>query len=89
LGASLKARNFTLRLLLGAPVKTRHLHIKVAVGGPSESKVLTHYNSCWGPLWKQSTYTLVQTIQNVVQDIEVGEITGLQTLFATALETEP
>ena len=30
-----------------------------------------------------------QTIQNVVQDIEAGEITGLQTLFATALKTEP
>ena len=29
-----------------------------------------------------------QTIQNVVQDIEAGEITGLQTLFATALKTE-
>jgi len=24
-----------------------------------------------------------------VQDIEAGEITGLQTLFATALKTEP
>jgi len=30
-----------------------------------------------------------QTKQNVVQDIEAGEITGLQTLFATALNTEP
>jgi len=30
-----------------------------------------------------------QTKQNVVQDIEAGEITGLQTLFATALKTEP
>jgi len=30
-----------------------------------------------------------QTIQNAVQDIEAGEITGLQTLFATALKTEP
>jgi len=29
-----------------------------------------------------------QTIQNGVQDIEAGEITGLQTLFATALKTE-
>jgi len=26
-----------------------------------------------------------QTIQNEVQDIEAGEIAGLQTLFATAL----
>ena len=30
-----------------------------------------------------------QTIQNGVQDTEAGEITGLQTLFATALKTEP
>ena len=30
-----------------------------------------------------------QTIQNGVQDIEAGEITGLQTLFPTALKTEP
>jgi len=30
-----------------------------------------------------------QTIQNVVQGIEAGRITGLQTLFATALKTEP
>jgi len=28
-------------------------------------------------------------IQNVVQDIEAGEIIRLQTLFATALKTEP
>jgi len=28
-----------------------------------------------------------QTIQNVAQDIEAGEITGLQTLFATCSAT--
>jgi len=28
-------------------------------------------------------------MQNVVQGIEAGDITGLQTLFATALKTEP
>jgi len=27
-------------------------------------------------------------MQNVVQDIEAGEITGLQTLFTTSLKTE-
>jgi len=30
-----------------------------------------------------------QTKQNVVQGIEAGRMTGLQTLFATALKTEP
>jgi len=30
-----------------------------------------------------------QTKQDVVQGIEAGGITGLQTLFATALKTEP
>jgi len=29
------------------------------------------------------------TLQNAVQGIEAGGITGLQTLFATALKTEP
>jgi len=38
----------------------------------------TLHNAGW---WKQ-------TIQNVVQGIEAGGITGLQTLLATALKTE-
>jgi len=32
---------------------------------------------------------LIKQTQNIVQDIEADEITGLQTLFATALKTEP
>jgi len=35
-----------------------HLHITVAVWGLFDSIVLEHYNCCWGPLWKQGSYTL-------------------------------
>jgi len=31
-------------------LKGRYFHIKVAVVCPFQSKVLRHYNSCWGPL---------------------------------------
>jgi len=48
----------TLQLLLVAPVKARNLQI-TSFWGPFESKVLTHYNYCWIPLyWKYGTYTL-------------------------------
>ena len=39
LAASLKARNFTLHLLLGGPMRARYLHITIAVGVSFESMV--------------------------------------------------
>ena len=41
-----------------ATLEAKYLHIKVAVCDPFESKLLTHYNCCWWPLWKQGTCTL-------------------------------
>jgi len=63
----------TLQLLLGSPFKGRYLHITIDIcvsfkgmelahytcyWAPFESKLLTHYNCCVGPLWKHSTCTL-------------------------------
>jgi len=39
-------------------LKSRYLHMTIAVWGPCETKLLTHYSCCQGPLWKKSTYTL-------------------------------
>ena len=39
---------------LGVPLKEKCLCITVTLG-PFERKVFTHYNCCWGPLWKQSS----------------------------------
>jgi len=38
---------------LGGPLKEKCLCITVILG-PFESKVFTHYNCCWEPVWKQS-----------------------------------
>jgi len=42
----------------GVVLEEQYLHITVAVGGPLDSTVLSYYNCCWWPLWKQGTYTL-------------------------------
>jgi len=39
-------------------LKADYLHIKAAAGSPFQSKVLTHYTCCRGPLSNQGTYTL-------------------------------
>jgi len=43
---------------VGGPFESKAFYVKVAIASPPEIKVLTHYNCCWGPLWKQATYTL-------------------------------
>jgi len=43
---------------LGGLLKEKYLYITVILG-PFESKVLIHYNCCWGPLWKQSSVGLL------------------------------
>jgi len=39
---------------LGGSLKEKCLWFTVTLG-PFESKVFTHFNCCWGPLWKQSS----------------------------------
>jgi len=36
---------------LRGPLKERCITV---ILGPFESKIFSHYNCCWGPLWKQS-----------------------------------
>ena len=43
---------------LGGPLKQKCITVSL---GPFESKVFTHYNCCWGPLWMQSSL-LIQYI---------------------------
>jgi len=49
-GVALKARYLYVKVAAGGPLKVRYLNIEIAVGGLFKSKVLTHYNCCWGPL---------------------------------------
>jgi len=37
---------------LGGPLKEKCITVTLV---PFASKVFTHYNCCWGPLWKQSS----------------------------------
>jgi len=48
----------TLDLVLGALWKQFRLLIHYIYFWASEIKVLTHRSCCWGPIWKQGTYTL-------------------------------
>ena len=52
----MKARYLNIEIAAGGPLKARYLNIEIAVGDPFESKVLTHYNRCWGSLRKQGAY---------------------------------
>ena len=49
-----KYSTVTLQLLLVVvPLTATYLHMTIAIGGHFESIVLTHYNCCLQPLWKQ------------------------------------
>jgi len=58
-GVALQARYLHINVAAGGPLIARYLNNIIAVGGPVESKVLTYFSCGWGPLCKQSTYTLV------------------------------
>jgi len=51
--ALLKAEYLHITVAAEVPLKVEHLHTAVIEKGPFESRVC-----CWGPLQKQSTYTL-------------------------------
>jgi len=40
-------------------LKARYFNIEIAVGGPFESKVLTHYNCCWGLFQTMEFYVVI------------------------------
>jgi len=40
-------------------LKPRYSNITIAVGGPFESKVLTHYNCCWGLFESKEFYIII------------------------------
>jgi len=57
--ATLKARYLHMKVAIGAPLKARYLHITIAAGGRYESKVLTHYNCCWGLFESMEFYIII------------------------------
>jgi len=42
-----------------ATLKARYLQIKIAAGGHFESKVLKHYNCCWGLFETKEFYIII------------------------------
>ena len=40
-------------------MKPRYLNITIAIGGSFESKVLTHYNCCWGLFESMEFYVII------------------------------
>jgi len=51
-----KSKYFYITVTVGAPLKSRYTF--QLLFGACDSMLLTHYSCCWGPLGKQSTYTL-------------------------------
>jgi len=74
---------YTLEMLV-VPCESRVscLDTTVAVEGPFESRVPTHCSYYWGPLWKQSTYTL----QLLLGHLWKQGIYTLQLLLGTPLK---
>ena len=61
LGASLKAKYLNITVSVGGSLEGRYLHITYSFRAPPvkfKSRVLTHFNGCWGPFIKQIAFKL-------------------------------